>query len=58
MLGQAAACLALDVDKASKPGGFWTPATVFGDRLIERLVAHAGLAFEVVEEARAREGTG
>jgi short subunit dehydrogenase-like uncharacterized protein len=58
MLGQAAACLALDVDKASKPGGFWTPATVFGDRLIERLVAHAGLAFEVVDEARAREGAG
>ena len=47
MLGQAAACLALDIDKATTPGGFWTPATIFGDRLIERLVADAGLTFEV-----------
>jgi short subunit dehydrogenase-like uncharacterized protein len=47
MLGQAAACLALDVDKAAKPGGFWTPAAIFGDRLIERLVARSGLTFEV-----------
>jgi short subunit dehydrogenase-like uncharacterized protein len=29
MLGQAAACLALDVDKAATPGGFWTPARIF-----------------------------
>ncbi len=48
MLGQATACLALDVDKAATPGGFWTPATIFGDRLIERLTAHSGLTFEVV----------
>ena len=48
MLGQAAACLALDVDKRATPGGFWTPATIFGDRLLERLVARAGLTFEVV----------
>ena len=47
MLGQAAACLALDIDKATTPGGFWTPATIFGDRLIERLRADAGLTFEV-----------
>ncbi len=47
MLGQAAACLALDVDKAAIPGGFWTPATIFGDRLIERLTAHSGLTFEL-----------
>jgi short subunit dehydrogenase-like uncharacterized protein len=46
MLGQAAACLALDVEKGAKAGGFWTPATIFGDRLIERLTAHAGLRFE------------
>jgi len=50
MLGQAAACLALDVDKAATPGGFWTPATIFGDRLIQRLTAHSGLAFEVVPD--------
>jgi len=46
MLGQAAACLALDVDKATTPGGFWTPATIFGDRLIQRLTGHSGLTFE------------
>jgi short subunit dehydrogenase-like uncharacterized protein len=49
MLGQAGACLALDLADSGKPGGFWTPATVFGDRLVERLMAHAGLTFEVLE---------
>jgi short subunit dehydrogenase-like uncharacterized protein len=48
MLGQAAACLALDVDKAATPGGFWTPATIFGDRLLQRLTAHSGLTFDLV----------
>ena len=48
MLGQAAACLALDMPKAKTPGGFWTPATIFGDRLIERLITYSGLRFEVV----------
>lgn len=47
MLGQAAACLALDIAKTNKPGGFWTPATIFEDHLIDRLRAHAGLTFEV-----------
>lgn len=47
MLGQAGACLALDSPRARTPGGFWTPATIFGDRLVERLTAHAGLTFEV-----------
>ena len=49
MLGQAAACLAQDVGKEDKPGGFWTPATIFGDRLIERLQGDAGLTFEVLD---------
>jgi short subunit dehydrogenase-like uncharacterized protein len=48
MLGQAAACLALDLDKAAAPGGFWTPATIFGDRLIQRLTARSGLTFDLV----------
>ncbi len=48
MLGQAGACLALDIGKDAKPGGFWTPATIFGDRLIERLKAHSGLKFELL----------
>ena len=43
MLGQAGACLALDVEKADGRGGFWTPATIFGDRLVDRLQAHAGV---------------
>ena len=45
MLGQAAACLALDLDKAAVPGGFWTPASLFGDRLIQRLTGRSGLNF-------------
>jgi short subunit dehydrogenase-like uncharacterized protein len=48
MLGQAAACLAFDVGKAATHGGFWTPATIFGDRLIQRLTAHSGLTFDLV----------
>ena len=46
MLGQAAVCLVQDIDKAAKPGGFWTPAAIFGDRLIARLSTRSGLSFE------------
>ncbi|WP_397585125.1 saccharopine dehydrogenase family protein [Sphingorhabdus sp.] len=45
MLSQASACLAKDV-RDTVAGGFWTPATILGDRLIDRLKAHAGLTFE------------
>lgn len=48
MLGEAAACLALDRPKSALAGGFWTPATALGDALIERLQLHAGLRFEVL----------
>lgn len=48
MLGQAGACLALDFAESGRKGGFWTPATMFGEKLIERLVAHSGLTFDVV----------
>jgi short subunit dehydrogenase-like uncharacterized protein len=48
ILGQAAACLALDIDKVARLGGFWTPATIFGDRLIQRLTAYSGLTFDLV----------
>jgi short subunit dehydrogenase-like uncharacterized protein len=48
MLGEAVACLALDIPKSQKTGGFWTPATVLGDRLMQRLIAHAGLKFEAL----------
>jgi short subunit dehydrogenase-like uncharacterized protein len=47
MLGEAAACLALNVPET--PGGFWTPATIFGDQLIDRLTEFAGLTFEVLD---------
>ena len=47
MLGQAAACLALDTPRPKTPGGFWTPATIFGDQLIDRLTRYSGLRFEV-----------
>lgn len=45
MLSQAAACLAKDVPD-DVAGGFWTPATMLGDKLIDRLEPHAGLTFE------------
>lgn len=46
MLAQAAACLAQDVPEDTK-GGFWTPASLLGDKLIERLRKHAGLTFDL-----------
>ena len=49
ILGEAAACLAMDVPKNEKPGGFWTPATILGEKLIKRLTAHSGLTFEPVD---------
>lgn len=47
ILGEAAVCLALDVDKNALDGGFWTPATAMGEKLIERLTQHAGLGFSM-----------
>jgi short subunit dehydrogenase-like uncharacterized protein len=47
MLGEAAACLAFDLPATAGGGGFWTPASLFGDRLITRLEEHAGLKFEI-----------
>lgn len=49
MLGEAAVCLAQDIAKDARAGGFWTPSTIFGERLVERLEAHAGLAFEFLD---------
>lgn len=46
MLAQSAMCLAQDIPK-SKKGGFWTPASLMGDKLVKRLKAHAGLTFEI-----------
>ncbi len=49
MLGQAAVCLS-QIKKESKAGGFWTPATIYGDDLIERLIKHSGLTFDVTDK--------
>jgi short subunit dehydrogenase-like uncharacterized protein len=52
ILGQAAASIALDNyrngKKSGRAGGFWTPATMFDQRFIERLTKHAGLTFEIL----------
>ncbi|MEM8497745.1 MAG: saccharopine dehydrogenase NADP-binding domain-containing protein [Pseudomonadota bacterium] len=48
MISQAAACLAHDIADDTS-GGFWTPATLLGDPLIQRLEAHAGLEFSLVK---------
>lgn len=49
MISQAGLCIAQDIAKANKPGGFYTPASLFGERLIDRLQRFAGLTFEVVQ---------
>jgi short subunit dehydrogenase-like uncharacterized protein len=46
MLAQAGICLAQDIAKSEKPGGFWTPASVLGNPLIHRLETYAGVSFE------------
>lgn len=45
MLGEAAMCLAFDIERDKVPGGFWTPATAMNGKLIARLEEKAGLAF-------------
>jgi short subunit dehydrogenase-like uncharacterized protein len=49
MLGEAAACMALAVPKEMLQGGFWTPSTAMGPALHQRLEAHAGLKFTLLE---------
>jgi short subunit dehydrogenase-like uncharacterized protein len=51
ILGQVAASLA-DGGKVNKTGGFWTPATLLGDALIDALEKHAGLSFTLVDAGR------
>lgn len=41
------AILLSELDKGAKPGGFWTPAALFEQALIDRLEANAGLTFEL-----------
>lgn len=48
MLGEAAVLL-VDLPHDDHPGGSWTPASLFGERLVERLEAHAGLRFDLLD---------
>lgn len=48
MLTEAGLCILQVADTGSKSGGFWTPASLMGEALIERLEANAGLAFEAL----------
>jgi len=47
MLAQASLCLAYDFEDENPTGGFLTPASAMGDRLIKRLSEHAGMTFTV-----------
>ena len=47
MIAEAALCLARE---APATGGIWTPGALMGDALVERLVANAGLTFEIEGE--------
>ena len=49
MLAQSGLCLAFDLAKEDKAGGFWTPATAMGDLLIDRLNQHAGMTFNQLD---------
>ena len=50
MLIQSGLCMAYDISKSDLSGGFWTPATAMGDRLIKRLTDSAGMTFEIIEK--------
>ena len=45
MITECAVCLLRDAPEVK--GGVWTPGAAMGDRLIKRLVDHAGLTFQV-----------
>jgi len=48
MLGESAACLALDKQSSPKVSGILTPSTAMGDALLVRLESNAGLSFSIV----------
>jgi short subunit dehydrogenase-like uncharacterized protein len=45
MISECAICLLRDTPEV--PAGIWTPGAAMGDKLIKRLIDHAGLTFEV-----------
>ncbi|WP_041763187.1 hypothetical protein [[Leptolyngbya] sp. PCC 7376] len=46
ILAQAGLCLA---NQTEKLGGFRTPSSIFGDRLINRLTQFSGLTFDIIQ---------
>jgi short subunit dehydrogenase-like uncharacterized protein len=47
MIAECALCL---TDEATDlPGGVWTPAAAFGTAIVDRLRAHAGMTFDVLD---------
>ena len=53
MLTEAALCLAEDADRITVGGGFWTPASAMGALLRDRITAHAGLTFALIDDNEA-----
>lgn len=49
MLGQAALCLLRDDVDPDHKGGFWTPASLLGNALLNRLQCHAGIHLRIIE---------
>ena len=45
MIAECAICLLRDAPEVA--AGIWTPGAAMGDRLIKRLVDHAGITFSV-----------
>ncbi|MEJ2515600.1 MAG: saccharopine dehydrogenase NADP-binding domain-containing protein [Gammaproteobacteria bacterium] len=50
MIGEAALCLLEDADDPAVGGGFWTPASALGARLLPRLEKHADVRFVVEDD--------
>ncbi|MFN3225673.1 MAG: saccharopine dehydrogenase family protein [Hyphomicrobiales bacterium] len=50
MLTEAALCLRQDEARITIGGGFWTPASAMGPLLRARIVQHAGLSFDLLED--------
>ncbi len=48
MLAESAIAILESADEDKAKGGFWTPASLMGNRLRARLIENAGLTFEVV----------
>lgn len=49
MIAQAARCLVEDVPREATPGGVWTAGAAMGLALKQRLQAHAGVGFSIVD---------